>query len=82
VCLGRYCCVHGPISLILQLMSVEFFYSYGGVVYAVGGGMSCCLKIVGSYNCRVDLYCGIVREVVPLVLTEMYLFDSESDVMF
>jgi hypothetical protein len=52
-----------------------------GVVYMVGGGMSLCLKIVGSYSCHVDLYCGMVREVVPLVLTGIYLFDSEFDVM-
>jgi hypothetical protein len=35
---------------------VEFFDGYGGVAYMVGDGMSCCLKIVGSYSCRVDLY--------------------------
>ena len=62
-------------------MGVVFFDSYEGVLYMVGGGMSLCLKIVGSYSCRVDLYCGMVREVVPLVLTDIYLFDSESDVM-
>ncbi len=43
--------------------------------------MSCCLKIAGSYSCRVGLICGMVREVVPFVLTDIYLFDSESDVM-
>jgi hypothetical protein len=58
-----------------------FLGNYEGVVYMVGGGMSLCLKIVGSYSCRVDLYRGMVREVVPLVLTDIYLFDSEYDVM-
>jgi hypothetical protein len=62
-------------------MISELFFSYGGVVYIVGGGVSCCLKVVCCYNCCVGLYCDMVREVLPIVLSEIYLFDSESDVM-
>ena len=67
--------------MFFLLIKSEYFDNYRGVVYTVGGEVSCCLKIVGSYNCLVSLQCGMVREVVPLLLTDIYLFDSESDVM-
>ena len=57
------------------------FDSYGGVVYTVGGEVLCCLKVVGSYSFCLGFYCDMVRNVVPIVLSEIYLFDSESVVM-
>ena len=36
-------------------MNIESFDSYRGVVYIVGGEVSCSLKIVGSYSCRAGL---------------------------
>jgi hypothetical protein len=81
VCLGRYCGVHGTISSLLQLMGSEPFDRYGGVVYMVGGGVSCCLKLVGSHSCCVGFYCGMVRKAVPIALMDIYLLDSESNEM-
>ncbi len=67
--------------MFFLLLNSEYYDCYRGVVYIVGGEVSRCLKIVGSYSCRVRLLCGMVREVVPFVLTDIDLFDSESDVM-
>ena len=41
--------------MLFLLMSTESFDSYEGDVYIVGGEVSCCLKMVGSYSGRVDL---------------------------
>jgi hypothetical protein len=61
-------------------MRSESFDSHGVVVYIVGGEVSCCLKVVGS-NFFVWVFTSTVRKVVPIVLSEIYLFDSESGVM-
>jgi hypothetical protein len=62
-------------------MACESFDIYGGVVYMVGDGVSCCLKVVGPHNCFVGFNCDMVRKVVPIVLIEIYLLDCESDDM-
>ena len=72
--LGRYKC-------FFLLMSKKSVDNYGGVVYIVGGEVSCCLKVVGSYSFCLGFYRDMVRKVVPIVLSEIYLFDSESDVI-
>ena len=41
--------------MFFLLMNSESVDSYRGVGYIVGGEVSCCLKIVGSYSCRVSL---------------------------
>jgi hypothetical protein len=62
-------------------MNSKSFDSNGGVVYIAGGEVSCCLKVVGSYCFCLGFYCDMVRKVVLIVLSEIYLFHSEYVVM-
>ena len=66
VLLGQYKC-------FLTVMGVLYIYSGGqGIVLFEGRGF---LQIF------VGFYCDMVRKVVPIVLSEVYLFDYESALM-